>query len=525
MASDDLPKDYPDKDVELVSSLGEQYGEHGLVVPATAVDASSPLGRRDGNVFQRLLYWEGLLDKKLGVESNAIERIPPEKRTGNRRQLMLMSVFWASCTMNLSCFSTGLIGPTMNLSLGRSIGITCAATIVGSLPPAWCATFGPESGLRQVSISRFSGLWFSRIVAFLNVIVNGGWCVVACISGAQALAAAVGHSLSVAAGTIVLACISFFFSVFGVNGVINYSSYAWIVMFAVFLAMYIQNAGKAFLGPSTAAGVELAGDSLTLFAIVFGSSISWSSIASDYFAVYPRDTSKPLVFCFNLFGISVPTAFGMVLGCCYSNAMSRIPAWQDAYDSKLQVGGLILAALHPRPWAKFALVMGMLSSLGVLIISTYSVSLSILQFARPLQYIPRILWTVATLVVVSVLAIAGRSALQQVLQSFLGIMGYWSCIFIGVVMTEHFVFRRSYSGYDWSAWNDPKRLPVGLGALFAFACGIAGAVVGMSETWYVGPIAAKFGGGGGDLGWLLSFVFTCIGYLPARALERRYIGR
>lgn len=60
---------------------------------------SIPIGRRDGNTFERMLYWEQALDSKLGIESNAIERTLPDRQTGTRKQLMLMSVFWASCTM------------------------------------------------------------------------------------------------------------------------------------------------------------------------------------------------------------------------------------------------------------------------------------------------------------------------------------------------------------------------------------------------------------------------------------------
>lgn len=60
---------------------------------------SLPMGRREGNIFERMLYWEQVLDSKLGIESNAVERILPDRQTGTRKQLMLMSVFWASCTM------------------------------------------------------------------------------------------------------------------------------------------------------------------------------------------------------------------------------------------------------------------------------------------------------------------------------------------------------------------------------------------------------------------------------------------
>ena len=49
--------------------------------------------------------------------------------------------------------------------------------------------------------------------------------------------------------------------------------------------------------------------------------------------------------------------------------------------------------------------------------------------------------------------------------------------------------------------NAAQRLPVGAAGIFAGCCGVAGAVVGMAQVWYVGPIAAKLGPFGADLGF------------------------
>lgn len=80
-------------------------------------------------------------------------------------------------------------------------------------------------------------------------------------------------------------------------------------------------------------------------------------------------------------------------------------------------------------------------------------------------------------------------------------------------------------GYDLEGWNSPKSVPLGIAGLFSFCAGIAGAVVGMQETWYTGPIAAMIGDYGGDVGNQLSFVFSLVAYVPVRILEKKYIGR
>jgi len=68
-------------------------------------------------------------------------------------------------------------------------------------------------------------------------------------------------------------------------------------------------------------------------------------------------------------------------------------------------------------------------------------------------------------------------------------------------------------------------MPVGVAGFAAFAAGIAGAVIGMDETWWVGPIARKIGGYGGDVGNELALVFTLVTYVPVRYLELHLVGR
>lgn len=47
----------------------------------------------------------------------------------------------------------------------------------------------------------------------------------------------------------------------------------------------------------------------------------------------------------------------------------------------------------------------------------------------------------------------------------------------------------------------------------------------MSQTWYIGPIARKFGPAGGDVGIWLSAAITCLVYPVARTVEKNMTGR
>lgn len=91
---------------------------------------------------------------------------------------------------------------------------------------------------------------------------------------------------------------------------------------------------------------------------------------------------------------------------------------------------------------------------------------------------------------------------------------------------EHVLFHIARGvRFDWAAWEDKKKLPVGGAALLSFLIGWAGAIIGMYQVWYTGPLAAKVGGYGGDIGAWLAIGFTAVTFPPLRYLELKYVGR
>lgn len=83
-------------------------------------------------------------------------------------------------------------------------------------------------------------------------------------------------------------------------------------------------------------------------------------------------------------------------------------------------------------------------------------------------------------------------------------LSYWTAFFIVVTLEEHVLFRRRsgpLGGYNLDDYDTPSKLPLGVAGVLAGCIGAAGAVVGMAQTYYVGPIAAKLGPFGGDLGF------------------------
>ncbi|GAD96103.1 nucleoside transporter, putative [Paecilomyces variotii No. 5] len=474
--------------------------------------------------FARFRYYEELLDKKLGVESHSLDRVHPEDR--NPPNPLVMAFMWASATMNLSCFSTGFLGNEFGLSLSQTIPITIFATLLGSAVTGWCATMGPETGLRQVAISRYSfGFYPSSIIAALNVVEQLGWSSVSCITGGLALSAVSDGRVSIAVGVIIVAVVSLLFSFIGLRGVLAYEKYAWIIFFIVFIIIYGEAAHRADLkAPPTVTGMTQSGQVLSLISVVYGSSASWSSIVSDFYVHYPVNTPKIKIFLYTCLGITIPTCIGMLLGCAVSSALATNPEWSDAYDDG--IGELLQVIIYPRGFAKFLLVLLVLSGIGVNCIAIYAGALSAQLFAKPFQAVPRTIWTLLVFGCILVIGIAGRDHLLDVLENFLSLLGYWNTSFFVILFIEHYLFRRgNLSNYDLDAWNTPAKLPIGIAGLTAFLCGMAGWVVGMVETYYVGVIAKMIGDDGGDVANELALVFTAVSYVPLRKLELKYVGR
>ena len=104
------------------------------------------------------------------------------------------------------------------------------------------------------------------------------------------------------------------------------------------------------------------------------------------------------------------------------------------------------------------------------------------------------------------------------------IIGYWSSIFLAIILTEHLLFRKNnFGSYQIEDWDKPNKLPIGVAALLAFLGGFGMVIPSMSQMWYTGPIAEA---GTGDIGVLTGSVVGAVLYAILRGLEKKtFLGR
>lgn len=224
-----------------------------------------------------------------------------------------------------------------------------------------------------------------------------------------------------------------------------------------------------------------------------------------------------------LLGLTLSFSFVTLLGVGLASGITTTPAWSTAYDTSS--GALILAGYGGL--GGFGKFCGVIVALGVIannIPGTYSAALGIQVLGRYGKTIPRYVLVCVVVAIYFICAIAGRNNLFDIFENFLALMGYWVMIFISIVLEEHLIFRRGV-GFDWTAWEDKKRLPVGFAALITFFVGWAGAIVGMRQEWYVGPLAETVGDTGSDLGIWVGCGFALIIFPPLRYLELNKFGR
>jgi len=278
-------------------------------------------------------------------------------------------------------------------------------------------------------------------------------------------------------------------------------------------------------------GTSEMGSVLSFGSVIYGFATGWTSYAADYTVYQPVTMSRTKVFFATWIGLIVPLLFTEMLGVAIMTATSINGGdniYQTGYDAS-GTGGLLAAVLFPPlgTFGKFCLVMLALSIIANNCPNIYSVALSMMVLGRWTRHVPRFIWTFIGTCIYIAIAIPGYSHFEVVLENFMNFIGYWLAIYEGIAFCDHFFYKHGMNGYNPEFYDNPKALPPGLAAIGAFCFGIAGMVTGMSQVWFVGPIAMHAGAApfGGDVGFELGFAFSFTSYFVLRKLELKYFNR
>ncbi|KAH6984455.1 cytosine-purine permease [Ilyonectria sp. MPI-CAGE-AT-0026] len=454
------------------------------------------------------------------VEARGIDPVPVEERS-DKNGLSLFAV-WFTANCSLLPITTGISGPLVfGIGLPISSLIIVLTSLVFMIPVAWIGTIGPKTGMRQIVQTRYYfGFDLVLIVAILQLATLTGYTIITSIVSGQTLTALSEGSLSLAVGIVLTVIVALFVSFMGYNFLHYFEQYSWIPSM-VALIVTVGVGGKSLRAQTqpTSPSVQAIMSFISLCASLC---ISWAAIVSDYSVYISPDVSRYRTFTFVYAGYCIPSILLMVLGAAIGGAVPNNPSWVEA-NNAYSVGGVMYAMVSSSGnFGKFIAVLLAFSVMGNTACSLYSISLSMQSLHSILVRVPRYIFTLVISAIVIPVAIVAAANFYASLTNFLGVIGYWTSIYVGISLTEHYYFRKGdYGSYEMLDWNMRQKLPVGIAALATSALSVGLIIPSMSTAWYVGPIAIRTG----DIGVEVGMVLGCLLYIPLRTLERRIIGR
>ncbi|KAF2818557.1 hypothetical protein CC86DRAFT_375758 [Ophiobolus disseminans] len=465
----------------------------------------------------------GVLEERADVELRGCTPVPYEDRT----ETNYFSIFtlWFCMSCNPLPVTFGMVGTlSFGLSLRDAFLVILFFTLISTIPVAYFCTWGPKTGMRQLVQARFTfGKYFVSILVLLNLATLTGFCVVDSIIGGQALSAVKsGETISATVGIVIIAILALGIAFCGFKVLHHYERWAWIP--ALIALIIATGCGGNSLSQQVEAVPATAPQILSFGGLVAGFMLPWAALASD-FSTYMHPKAPPMrIAAYTYIGLALPTVLLMTLGAAMGGAVPNIPDWQAGYKVN-GASGVLAAMLHPAGrFGRFVTVILGFSMLGNLSATMYSITLNLQMLVPWLFRIPRVVFSIIITGIVIGVAVEAAKSFFINLENFLGVIGYWSAAFIGIVGVEHLVFRRgSFTAYvkDEEAWDDWRKLPLGFAAIGAGVLCLGFLVPGMAQIWYTGPIGEKTG----DIGFEVAFAVSALTYVPLRFLERKVCGR
>lgn len=413
-----------------------------------------------------------------------------------------------------------MLGPSYGLNLTNSALVILFFTLLASLLPAYLGTLGPKTGMRQMIQARFSfGRYPVSIPVLLNLATLTGFCVIICVIGGQCISA-VNSNVSADVGIVIVALCAMVISFCGFKVLHVYEMVAWAP--ALLTIVIATGCGGSQLHLQAATDSATAAGVLSFGMIVASYMIPWACLASDFTTYFNPAAPSWRIFLYAYLGLTVPTVLLMTLGAAIGGAIPSVPEWNDGYNNNL-VGGTLAAMLtRAGGFGSFVVVVLALTLLGNLAGTMYSITLNFQTLVPWLTHVPRYVFSIVVTAIVIPVSIRAAVDFFDNLENFVGLIGYWSAAFVGVVIAEHWVFRKGdCESYDHAAWNDARLLPTGIPAIAASVLAFGLVVPCMAQIWFTGPIAETTG----DIGFEVALALTPLLYVPLRWLERRYIGR
>jgi NCS1 nucleoside transporter family len=357
---------------------------------------------------------------RYNMEARGIQRVMPEDRHSlSQLGFGQIGILWFSVNLAANNITLGMLGPAV-FHLGFLEASLCAVfgMLVGILPVAYVATFGPSSGNRTMVFARYSMGWYpAKIIVVLNIIVLLGYSLLDAVVAGQMISAVSGaDNLNVVVGIIIVAVITWVITTFGYTVFHMYERYAWlpqIIMISILAGVSGPNYDLTTVPSTGEDPLTIKGNRLSFFSLCLAAAITYSGGAADLFVYYPEYAPRSKVLMVTCAGLAASFTYAFIVGVGLGSGIVSNQAWSDAYD--VSQGALIVEGFRPLgAFGSFCSVIVALGLVGNIIFPVYAAGVDFQILATSFEKIPRVIWNSVGVIIFTVCAIAGRVRDQTV---------------------------------------------------------------------------------------------------------------
>jgi NCS1 family nucleobase:cation symporter-1 len=430
-----------------------------------------------------------LPDRPVEVEQVGIEHIPDDQRHGAAGRVFTL---WFAANLTVADYVIGVLTvQVFGLTVIQALPVLAVGNLLAGLALGLSAAMGPRLGFPQMLSSRSSfGRRGNYLFGGLNWISTVGWFTVNTILGVEAVEAVFPEANFYAVASALVA-VQIIVAVYGHDFIQLFEKVMSIVLALLFLGIFVLTLPRfgevlSFVPPGGSGAAPSLGLLGVVLAVSFSYLMSWSPYASDYTRYLPSSTSGRKVALYALAG-----------GAGASFAVEVIGALVGSLTPGLGFfGGLYAFAGLFGPLAILAIILGAMAA-NALNIYTNSLSALVLD-VKTKRWVTVVVGGLVGLA----LSFAGQVNFELNFENFLLVLDYWIMPWLGIVLVDYYVSRRTSVQSSIEAPSFDGR------ALAAYLVAVLVSVpfmVPAIHLWYpVGALANLFGGA--DFSYFVSFL-------------------
>ena len=460
-----------------------------MTTPAVAADRTAFEGTRPRH------------DGHLVIETHGIAPIPEEQRYGASWRNFTV---WFAPNVELSGVFTGTIAASLGLGFGLGVTALLLGVVLGSIPVALLATWGPRTGMGQLPLARLA---YGRSIVLPGAVqwaTAVAWDALVGLFGAEA-AQDVFH-VPFVVGIVVVLAVEGLFGFLGYEVIHQLQRFGSIVLAALFVVVSVSVFRNGVTTPAASvSGGAAAGAFVWMTAIAVSGAFSWATYAADYSRYQPASARPRAVFLWTFTGLVASFAWTYVIGLAAVSTLSD----QTATGFSQLVGGGAAGTV-----ALVAVMFGAVTSNAM---NDYSSSLAVQAAGVRV----RRNWSALAGTGLAFLLMLWLHSgdLTQKFQSILLLTGYWIAPFLAVVLIDWRARRGRVGTRETARLMALRALPFGGAALLATLAGFAAMVPFMDlAPFFEGPVAGALQNA--DISYPVGFLVAAAVYAPMRLRGR-----